>query len=55
MDLKSIEVGKQFECPDCGETLRKVSDDQFREVASDREHACWRELPEGAEHLRMGE
>lgn len=55
MDLKTIEVGEHFACPDCGETLHKVADDEFREVASDREHACWRELPEGAEHLRISE
>ncbi len=56
--LKEIAVGTQVECDQCGETLvRTVESDQpvndFIEVASGRQHECWKQLPDNAEHIRL--
>lgn len=54
-----IAVGGKIECGLCGETLVRVTadhegrGDDYREVATDQEHECWTQLPEGAEHMRL--
>ena len=49
---------ERVECSKCGELLVRVNatgdpGKDFIEVASQQEHACWQNLPEDAEHLRM--
>jgi hypothetical protein len=53
-----LSEAERVECSKCGETLIRVNatgdpGKDFIEVASNQEHACWTQLPEGAEHLRM--
>ncbi|GAG36910.1 unnamed protein product, partial [marine sediment metagenome] len=41
-----------------GETLVRISEtngssEDYREVASDKEHGCWTQLPTNADHIRL--
>ncbi len=56
MDVPS--KSERVECAKCGETLVRVNatgdaGEDFIEVASGDAHACWVNLPEKADHIRL--